>query len=432
MFDVLFSIISNALSFLGAFFGAIWQFGKYILIPLFIFFVVSRLWRLYVKILQEEYLKNIEWSFLSVRVPKINELSTLAVEQVFQQIHTIVGSPSFAQKYIEGYVPLWYSFEIVSLGGKISFIVRMPIKYKQLVQSAIYAQYPDAEVTEVKDYLENFKPDLLEKDLELWGTELMLQNDEALPIKTYKDFEHMPAKEKIVDPLRALFEGLANVSGSELFAAQILIEPVKDTVWKPKGEIKARELIAGKDQGSSSKNPIKLLQKIFSQVPQEAVQDRNFSVLSDVEKERVNAVLRKVGKSGYKTLVRLLYISPKHKFDTEKPSIMLGAYNTVSSANMNGFAQNPEVTSKLNYKMFASLERPYIEHMIGQRKLKLLHKFKDRSFGSSTKTYILNTEELATIYHLPLIREEDQPQTGLETVASRKSQPPANLPIGEY
>ncbi len=432
MFESFFTILTSVAEFLGTFFGAIWDFGKYFLLTIALFLTIRHLFGKYLKIIREEYIKNQAWTFLSVRIPKINELSTLAVEQVFSQIHAIIQNPTFAQNYIEGFVQPWYSFEIISLGGKISFIVRAPEKYKQLVQSAIYSQYPEAEVTEVGDYLEKLEPEMTLEKLEMWGTELQLQNDDALPIKTYRDFEHMPAKEKIVDPLRPLFEGLANISPNELFAAQILIEPVKDSAWKPKGEIKAQQLIAGTSGSGKTSILQKLLNRLSPKSKSPQTQERNFSTLSDVEKERVNSVLRKVGKPGYRSLVRMIYIAPPGNFKNEKTSIFLGAFSTVSSANANGFAPNPNATPKINYKLIPFLERPYVEHQTKKRKVALLKKFLERDFGHTSTSYILNIEELSTIYHLPLIGEEERPQEGLEVVASRKSQPPANLPIGEY
>ncbi len=399
-------------------------------------FVCLLLWVLFQKYLEEiqsQYIKSMEWVFLNIRVPRTNELSTLAVEQAFAQMHAILTNPTFAQKYVEGQVQAWYSLEMVSLGGKISFIIRAPKKHKDLVESALYAQYPGAEITEVDDYLENleFKPE--NSEIDLWGTELILVEDPGLPIKTYRDFEHPTAKDKIVDPLKPLFEAMAKMNPHEMFAVQTIILPIADSEWKPKGEKKAGELIEGPRPGNKEFNLLRFIVGIFKPEEHAPVKEgKNFSVLSDVEKERVNRVLNKVGKPGYLVKMRLLYLSSSEKFDKAKTALFIGAYKTFASANTNGFRPNIEVTPKLDYKLSESLEKPYIDFVVGKRKAGLFKNFKSRNPVGGSKLYVLNIEELSTIYHLPLVGEETVSSPNVDTVASKKSQPPANLPIGEY
>ncbi len=399
-----------------------------------IVFVLVAVWVLfsqYMEEIQGQFISAQEWVFLNIRVPKTNELSTLAVEQSFAQMHAILSSPTFAQKYVEGQSPLWYSLEMASLGGKISFVIRAPKKNKDLVEAALYAQYPEAEITEVADYLENFKYSSSDSELDIWGTELLLAGDAALPIKTYRDFEHPTAKDKIVDPLKPLFEAMSKIAPHEIFAVQIVVLPVKDEDWKPKSEAKAKELIEG---AKAKPKPFNLLTALIGmfQAPHApaAKADKNFSVLSDVEKERVNRVLNKAGKSGYSSKVRMMYMAPKDKFEKPKASLFLGAFKTFASANSNGFKANGDVTPKLDYKLSETLEKPYIDSVVSKRKDKLFSSFKGRKLGG--KAYVLNVEELATIYHLPLVGEETVSAPNVDTVSSKKSQPPPDLPIGEY
>lgn len=399
-------------------------------------FVVMVLWVLfhrYVEEIQGQYVKSLEWVFLSIRVPRTNELSTLAVEQVFAQMHAILSKATFAQKYVEGQVQQWYSLEIVSLGGKISFIVRAPKKHKDLVESALYAQYPGAEITEVFDYLEKLDYSPESEEVDVWGTELVLVEDQALPIKTYRDFEHPTAKDKIVDPLKPLYEAMAKVSPHELFAVQVVALPVADADWKPKGESKALELIDGPRPGHKPFNLLRAIVGILKPAEHApAKEGKNFSVLSDVEKERVNRVLNKVGKPGYAVKIRLLYVAPKMKFDKQRATLFIGAFKTFASANTNGFKPNVEVTPKLDFKLSETLEKPYIDFTVAKRKAGLFKNFKGRNPGGGAKAYVLNIEELATIYHLPLVGEETVSSPNVDTVSSKKSQPPVDLPIGEY
>ena len=122
---------------------------------LFVALTVRVLFEQYMDEIRKQFISTQEWVYLTIRVPKTNELSTLAVEQVFAQMHAIAGGMSFAQKYVEGKVPLWYSFEIVSLGGKISFVIRAPKAYKDLVEAGSFAQAKEKGKlrTEGKEYI---------------------------------------------------------------------------------------------------------------------------------------------------------------------------------------------------------------------------------------------------------------------------------------
>lgn len=433
MFDLALNGAGDALDLVPSLLWWFFSHGGWVI---FVLLAVWVLFQQYVEEIQGQFIKAQEWVFLNIRVPKINELSTLAVEQVFAQMHAILGGATFAQKYVEGQVPLWYSMEMVSLGGKISFIIRAPKKNKDLVEAAVYAQYPEAEVTEIADYLENlqYSPDT--EELDIWGTELVLTEDPALPIKTYRDFEHPAARDKIVDPLRPMFEAMAKIAPHELFAIQVVLLPVSEKDWKPKADGKAKELIEGPKAAHKSFNLAKALLDMFkgdggghAEAPKET---KNFSVLSDVEKERVNRVLNKSGKPGYASKVRLMYVAPKDKFDKSKASLFIGAFKTFSTANANSFKPNSDVTPKLDYKLSESLEKPYIDHVVSKRKAALFKNFKGRNPGGGAKPYVLNIEELATIYHLPLVGEETVSTPNVDMVNSKKSQPPADLPIGEY
>lgn len=406
--------------------------------------IAFMLYDLYLDEIASQFMAGQKWVFLSIRVPRENLLSTLAVEQIFTQMHALHSGLSFAQKYVEGKKQLWYSMEIVSLGGKISFIIRVPEASRDLVEASFYAQYPNADITEVEDYLKNIDYNSETSDLDLWGTEFKLTDKTWLPIKTYREFEHPTAEDKIVDPLRPLFEGLTKIAPYELYAIQILIRPIADDDWKGDGEKLAKELSGEKSAAKKGFSilpiltfPLDLIAKAVFTEPEVAKKESpkkeiNFMALSDMEKERINGVLRKVSKPGYETKIRHMYIAPKDKFDGAKKAIPLGAYRTLGSANTNKFKPDTKFTwTKIEYKFSPTLEAPYIEKKMKFKKQNLFNGFKKRSMYVGINPFILNVEELATIFHLPIV-PENMTASPVEAVSSRKSQPPANLPVGEY
>ena len=54
---------------------------------------------------------------------------------------------------VEGKSEAMVFSEIVSVDGNVKFFIRTPAKFKKIIESHIYAQYPDIEVSEVSDYI---------------------------------------------------------------------------------------------------------------------------------------------------------------------------------------------------------------------------------------------------------------------------------------
>jgi hypothetical protein len=411
---------------------------------LFVWVMIYILYKLYYFEIYHQWEHSLEWTYLQIKVPKENLTSTLAVESVFGQMHALHSSLTFANKYVEGKDQQWYSLELVSLGGKISFIVRTPKKARDLVEASFYAQYPDAEITEIADYMENLNYDPETSDINIWGAEYKLLDDDVIPIKTYKDFEHPSAEEKIIDPLASQFEALGKMSPYEFYGIQILIQPLGDAEWKPRGEIKVKKLI-GEEVPHEAKfsdlflAPFNWAAKfsfkdtLLAGGHGEAVQKNqknDWMSLTEAAKDRVNLIEKKIGKPGYKTKIRHLYIAPKDKFDGSKKGIVIGSYRPLGSVMTNQFKPDTKVTwTSIEYNISPSLEGPFIEHEEKRRKRLLFRAYKERHIHIGMPAFILNIEELATLYHFPISTKAIS--STIEKTESKKSQAPVNLPVGE-
>ena len=90
---------------------------------------------------------------LAIDIPKEHEQSPKIVEQMFVQLWGLISGANFVEKWWQGKTQLPYSMEIVSLEGYIQFLVYLPAPFRDLVEAAIYAQYPAADVVEVEDYM---------------------------------------------------------------------------------------------------------------------------------------------------------------------------------------------------------------------------------------------------------------------------------------
>jgi hypothetical protein len=105
--------------------------------------------------INDKFVKEIKWSLLEIKFPQETVKSPKAMEQFFSGLHAVQRRLKFKDKYIRGEIPTWFSIEIIGKEGKIYIFVRTPEKFRNLVESQIYAQYPDAEISEVEDYVNN-------------------------------------------------------------------------------------------------------------------------------------------------------------------------------------------------------------------------------------------------------------------------------------
>ena len=117
-------------------------------------FVIAYVWIMWIRLPRKrnEYIKNLKYTLLAIDVPKLNEQSLKAVEQIFAHLHGIKSGGTKYDKYWLGKRQVPFSLEIVSLGGFTQFLLRIPENFRDLAEASIYAQYPHATITEVADY----------------------------------------------------------------------------------------------------------------------------------------------------------------------------------------------------------------------------------------------------------------------------------------
>ncbi len=381
---------------------------------LFVLLAVYILYQLYLNEIQTQYKNTIEWVFLEVKPPKNNTSTFYNAEQVFIQLHQLFDLFTFSERYIEGKVIFWISLEIISMGGAITYVLKVPKKQQDLVEASFYANFPALEITEIQDYLSKFEYDPDNENYDLFGAEFVLAQPQSVPIRTYKEFEEQQGLEgkTIVDPLSPLFEVYNRARPGEFFGIQFMIRPVADDKWKEEAEALVKKLAGDKVSKAADGST--------------STQTADFHTLDDVTKQRIIAIKAKLGKPGFETKIRLLHLGSKADFNTDAKKMLLSPFKIFSSANFNSF--RPLFGPKLDYRISPTLEAPYINYFVRQRKIDLFTGYKNRSLWIGLPLYILNTEELATLFHFPVTT----PTTivaGVETTDIKKAQPPANLPV---
>ena len=212
--------------------------------PLFLWPIFKLAW---VNYIQEKYIRNIKWKLLEIKISKESEKRPKTMDEFFSAIYSTydVVMDTLFDVYLGGMLDIWFSFEIVSIEGDIHFYIRTPDKSMEMIEAQVYAQYPEAEIKEVEDYVTDVPDDIPSKDYELWGTDMTLGREDAYPLRTYEEYEDKASGE-FVDPISNFIEGVSKLEKGEQIWMQILIRATDDT-WKKEAEDLVLNLIGRKD-----------------------------------------------------------------------------------------------------------------------------------------------------------------------------------------
>ena len=137
---------------------------------------------------QEEFMTKLKWTLLEIHVPRDVVKSPAAMELIFNNAFGHKTRGDFWGKYIIGVVPAWFSLEIISRGGNVHFLIRVQTAMRDLVENQIYAQYPQAKVIEVADYVYDIPTLTDDSEWDVWACEYTKEKEDFYPIKTYNDF----------------------------------------------------------------------------------------------------------------------------------------------------------------------------------------------------------------------------------------------------
>ncbi len=376
---------------------------------------------------------------LEVRMPKEVLKPIRAMETVMAGIYQIFWeSIGWWQKWINGKLQLSCSFEIASIGGEPHFFIRIPQEKRDPIESVIYAQYPEVEISVADDYTRYVPQDIPNKDWDLWGDDYQLFKEDSYPIKTYKGFEteREALEEKRIDPLAGLLEAMAKIKPGEQLWVQITAEPEKTGKWVKKGE-KVRDMLAKRVKKTLPERPMILEATdilITGEVPGKPEKEEKELIppemkLTPGEREVVAGVEEKMSKPGFTTNIRFIYLGKRNVFFAPNARLIFGFFNSFTTYNLNGLRPcgNPSIT-KVDKSWFLPLNF-FRRRRIYTRKRAIFRKYKSRVglyFPRPGGTFILNTEELATLFHFTGRRVAPAPF--VPRVEAKKGEAPSGLP----
>jgi DNA helicase HerA-like ATPase len=333
---------------------------------------------------------NKKFALLLLEIPRTNDRKELAAEQMFAALHGIYRhKKEIARDKMGGQDQI--SFEMASIGQRIRFYVWTPKKLQSFVEGQIYAQYPTAQISELsEDYSNRAMPQSV-----IYTTELVLTDNETIPIKTFPSFE--------VDPLAAITATLAKLEQpNEEMWVQIISRPIGDE-WHRRSQKFINRIKGGSGKWSSSGiSSLNYIGQAFGALfrpPQPNGAKQTFE-LSERDKTRITAIEEKSRKLGYQAKIRILYAGNDQASARLRMQAMVGTFKQFNTTNLNGFQSR-----------FASFDASKLAD------------YQARLFID--KGYILNIEEIASLFHLPHTTVETP---NIVWATTKTAEPPSNLP----
>jgi hypothetical protein len=400
-----------------------------IVIPVILIYILILLW---VRYIQMKYIANLKSFLFEIKIPKDIQKSPLAMEIILGYMQAS-GAATYTEAYLLGKVVGWFSLELVSIEGQVHFYIwSSEPKFKKILEAQIYAQYPTVEVYEVPpadDYTRKFVYDPAKKSI--WGIQYKLGKPDPYPIKTYVDYalDKDQKDEYKIDPMTAVLEFLGSVGKGQQVWMQILIrkhgdEGLKDHRLRKKEDWKGQALEEINKIRAAATPPVK-----------EGQLYPGFPNPTKGQTETIAAIERSLSKIPFDTMIRGFYLADNEAFNPAYIAGLLTMTKQYNSQSLNSFKTGKFTDTSDAYKdwctIFPFLKKGRLELQEKYRKY-MFSAYRLRSFfyppykNHRGKSFILNTEELATLYHFP---GNVSATPTLAKIPSKKSEPPANLPI---
>ena len=302
------------------------------------------------------------------------DVANEAISQA-QIMYSIIASTLTKGRNAKIYGQKHISFEIVAKDGLIKYFAVVPAVLTETVKQAIISSYPTARIEETE------RENIFSKTAKIFGVaggELRLKKEYVYPIATYEEIKR--------DASLAILNALSTTKEGEGIGVQIMLRP-KGPEWTKKSEEWVKNIKEGNTKSISSgfsNNFFVGAEQFFALLwkPLSAKEDtkhEEVKVVTNVQQDEMQAVEDKTKYAAFETLVRIVGSS---EAGGARAEAMVGgvvtAFSQFDSPLYNGFMYERAKDNK-------KLARDYIL----------------RIFPLSDCTNILNTVELATIFHLP-------------------------------
>jgi hypothetical protein len=387
--------------------------------------IASTAWGLWVIMIRSYFIASQDYMLLEVVPPRSLEKTPLAMEAVLAGLHHFPGESNWHQMYWQGKVRPWFSLEIVSLEGRVHFYIWTRSNFRKLIESAIYAQYPGAQVVEAQDYTKTITAEP-GREWIVWGCDYKHTQKDPYPLKTYVEYglDKVQKEPEQTDPLANLIEFSGSIGKGEYLWIQYLVQVHSGRKKYPGKRNKEGKEYTWKDEAKE------LVEKMREEVrspfydPLAGREIPGFPNPTKGQSDTMAAIERNVSKLAYDVGARAVYISRPENFDAINITGIIGLFKAFSSEGWNGIKATRWGIEYADYPWELGnntrKERRFKKLIEAYRRRQYFH---EPYYFSDYMT--MSTEELATLYHIPS-RAVESP--ALPRIESATGEAPVNLP----
>ena len=262
------------------------------------------------------------------------------------------------------------SFEIVARDGLVFYYAVVPTVLTEVVRQAIAAAYPSARLEEVSEHTVFSKVGKMSGTI---GGEFTLRKNFAYPIATYMESKR--------DASRALLNALSAATREDGIGIQILIRPANER-WAKSAVSVSEKIIEDKDKKKTGLSvffsPSEIMESLWKPPESDDKKPEDKKPLNSVEQATVDAIQEKTRYPGYEVLIRTVVSSNTAARSQVILKNIVAAFALFDSPTFNGF----------KFTLAKNIEE-------------LTSSYIFRFFPQQVNKNILNSVELATIFHLP-------------------------------
>lgn len=328
-------------------------------------------------IARKKLIERLKLKLFLVRLPLANKEGKELKKEIGVMEQLLSALASFGKYFV-------FELAVPSIGQEIHFYVSVPGSAREMLVRQVQALWRDADVSEAEEYtIFNYAGAVA-------GASLKQKESYALPIRTYQEFD--------ADPFLSILGGFARINEvGEGCAIQIAVQPSSGYDKKL-----ARNAIGGLKKGQKLKDVLKGHSFSFSDIVSAVNPEKDDEKYKEkvIDEGAIKALEMKIGKPLFRVNVRVIASAPsQYQADAIADGITAG------------------------FSQFASPERNEFKILKPKHFQDFIQEFTFRAFEDK-ETMILNTEELASIFHFPTAFTE---MPRLRYLKSREAPPPPQL-----
>lgn len=280
---------------------------------------------------------------LEIRVPKSTEEGAAHFEQIVTNLSRL-GAQTIGEKFL--FKRPTFTFEIVSIAGRVHFVISCPKHLQPYIESQLSAQYPKVVISPIREYLGLFEGKFQSV------ARLTFNFPSYFPLKTHNDF-------KDADTLSGILGIMAKVPQDEGALIQIVVRTSGDG-WKVPGYSVMHRGIIDSATGTAKAHP------------------------------QASVIQEKIDKQGFATEIRLLTKAADPLQSRELLFALGGAFSVFDNGNGNSLRVNRPLPPL----------RPLLFNLIKERRLSLFRAWEYLNTSELASIYHLPNTTVSGIRNL--------------------------------